>query len=460
MDNTRYKIIKSLEKVNEENCLIISSKIAIKLNLDQNNRINLQCGGKGISGLRVVVSETDLGDETFQLSDTILKELFIPENIKLSVNLIGDTLKLGPIIGVLSDNILIEEHKKGNSIRENFNCYVEAGNNIGGLVYIFSLRKIDLENKRVMGYLPLINKSGDLTWSEQWVPVPDGIHNRIKISINNIGYKKLVEMAKINPFLNIMNRKTKVYKWRVQKILEKSRGVKKYLPKTLLFSGINTLNRMLKQFNCVYLKPVGRSLGLGIIRIEKNSSDEYTAKYRMNGEAYSIKGSLMGMMPKIKSLMGKRKYIVQECIPLARYKGNIFDLRVSVQKDETGTWSYTRWKVRVAAPDSIVTNISAGGSAVSVKSVMEAVFKEKAEEIMSEIKNASIAICRAIESGLSGTGDIGLDIGVTEKGKVYFIEANFREFRLNSGAAENYSDLQNTFRKPIYYLNYLYKQQF
>jgi glutathione synthase/RimK-type ligase-like ATP-grasp enzyme len=462
MVEMKYKIIRCpIETDHKQFSLIISLKTAEKFNLKEESNITLQCGARCLNASVTISSEPDLTDEVLWLSGNALEELLIPENIEIYVQIIGhgDIIKFGPVVGILTEGSILEDHKKGHSTREAFNCYAEAGNKIAGLVYVFSLNKIDLDNKRILGYVPLINKSMVMAWQEQWLPIPDAIHNRIKISPSDSGYKKIEEITKLLPNIKIINRTTKIYKWTIQKILEKDRAAKKYLPKTLLFKGINTLTKMLQEFSSIYLKPVGRSLGLGIIKLTKEGVDEYTAKYRKSGKLHSVSGSLTDILPKLRTLMGKRTYIVQEGIPLATYNGNIFDLRVSVQKDETGTWSLSRWKVRVAAPNSIVTNISAGGSGAHIEQVLNSVFKEKAHETMNEIEIASLAICRAIDNKISGIGDIGLDIGITNNGKIYFIEANFRELRLNGGSAEDPENWKSTFKKPIYYLNYLYKIQ-
>ena len=458
----KYKIMCCSFKIKEEGFnILIPFKTAEKFNLTDKSFTTLQCGARSLNASVTISSEPDLTDDVLWLSGNALEELLIPKNIEINVQIIGngDIVKFGPIVGILTERFILQDHKKGKPIREAFNCYAEAGSIIGGLIYIFSLNKIDLDNKRIMGYVPLMNKSMIIKWQEQWVPIPDVIHNRIKISPSSSSYKKIDGISKLVPNITVINRTTKVYKWRIQKILEKDARAKKYLPKTLLFKGINTLTKMLQEFPFIYLKPVGRSLGLGIVKVTKVGSDEYTAKYRSRGKSCSLSGHLTEILPKLKTLMGKRTYIVQEGIPLATYNGNIFDLRVSMQKDETGTWSLSRWKVRVAAPNSIVTNISAGGTGAHINQIMDSVFKEEATEISYDIKSACLTICRSIENKISGIGDIGLDIGITEGGKIYIIEANFRELRLNGGNAEDLENWKSTFKKPIYYLNYLYKIQ-
>jgi hypothetical protein len=460
MTEGKFKIISCPFKSRKNKFNIeISLKTAEKLNLPDKNIIILNCGARSLNASITISSEPDLPDEVLRLSKNALEELLIPENVEICVQVIenGNIIKFGPIIGILTESFIIQDHKKGLHIREAFNCYAEAGHEIGGLIYIFGLNNIDLDNKRIFGYLPLMNDSAVINWQGQWLPIPDAIHNRIKISPSSPEYKKLHEISKLIPSANIINRTTSVYKWKIQRVLRKDQRVQKYLPETLLFKGTDTLTEMLRKFPFIYLKPVGRSLGLGIIKITKTGAYEYNAEYHSKDKSYLLRGNLTEIWPEVKKVMGKRAYIVQEGIPLATYKGNIFDLRVSMQKDETGTWSLSRWKVRVAAPDRIVTNISAKGTGAHINMVLDSVFKEDAPQIMNDIKTACLIICSAIENKISGIGDIGIDIGITKDKKIYFIEANFRELRLNGGSAEDLENWESTFKKPIYYLNYLYK---
>lgn len=463
MTEGKYKIISSPFKVKKGRFNIeIPLKTAEKLNLVGKNYITLQCGARSLDASITINSHPYLSYEVLRLSKNALEELLMPEGMEIYVQVIGDgdIIKFGPVIGILTEGFILQNHKKGRHIREAFNCYAEAGHKIGGLIYIFSLNNIDLDNKRILGYSPLMNDSAVMNWQEQWLPIPDAIHNRIKISPSSSTYKKLHEISKLIPSVDIINRTTSVYKWKIQRILRKDQRAQKYLPKTLLFRGTDTLTEMLREFPFIYLKPVGRSLGLGIIKISRTGPYEYNAEYHKKRKSYSLSGNLTEIWPELKKVMGRRAYIVQEGIPLATYKGNIFDLRVSLQKDETGTWGLSRWKVRVAAPNRIVTNISARGTGAHINEVLDSVFKEDAAEILNDIKTACLIICSTIDNKISGIGDIGLDIGITKDRKIYFIEANFRELRLNGGSTEDLENWENTFKKPIYYLNYLYKNKF
>jgi hypothetical protein len=366
-------------------------------------------------------------------------------------------MKPRPTIGILADEIRHKKDLIGKLTTKVFTAYLEACNEIGASVYTFSLNNIDLINKRVYGYIPTIDSLGNMVWNEQWLPIPDLIVNRALVSAPSIKNEQINKLIKSFPNVKIINKITRISKWNLHESLQNNNKINKYLPKTVLFDGIDSLNNMLKEFSCVYLKPTDSSLGFGIVRITKNKENEYQAKYKIRKNNYSTSGSLSNILLQLEPLMGKRIYIVQEGIPLATYRGNIFDIRVCIQKDGTGEWSIPLWIIRAAKPGNIVTNNAAGGSELEVEKVLNTIFSNNANEVLDKIKSASLLISEAIEKKFPDIGDIGMDLGITNTGKIYFIEANLRHTKFINGSSKEYIKWKITYKVPIYYLNYLYE---
>lgn len=362
-----------------------------------------------------------------------------------------------PTIGILIDNLRRKKDLIGGARASELKAYFEASNEIGASVYAFSLNSIDLINKRVYGYIPSIDSLGNMVWNEQWLPIPDLIVNRALVSAPSIKNEKIDKLINSFPNVKIINRITRIPKWEMHESLQQNNEISKYLPKTILFDGIDSLNNMLKKFSCVYLKPTDSSLGYGVVRITKDRENEYQAKYRIRKYNYSTSGSLSNILLQLEPLISKRLYIVQEGIPLATYRGNIFDFRVCTQKDGNGEWSIPVWIVRAAKPDNVVTNNSAGGRTLVVERVIRTLFSNNANEVLDKIKNASILISETIEKNFSSIGDIGMDLAITNTGKVYFIEANLRQTKFMSGSSKEYRQWKILCKLPIYYLNYLYE---
>lgn len=52
-----------------------------------------------------------------------------------------------------------------------------------------------------------------------------------------------------------------------------------------------------------------------------------------------------------------------------------------------------------------------------------------------------------------------MDLAITNTGKIYFIEGNFRQNKFMTGSSQEYSEWGITCKVPIYYLNYLYESE-
>ncbi|MFL0247875.1 YheC/YheD family protein [Candidatus Clostridium stratigraminis] len=370
-------------------------------------------------------------------------------------------MKPGPIIGILTDRIRRKKDLIYKATTREFRSYLEACNEIGASLYTFDLNYIDFIDKKVYGYIPSIDSLGKMVWDGQLLPIPDLIVNRAYVSASSNKNEKINKLINAFPNIKIINRVTQISKWEVYQALKNNNDINMYLPKTVLFEGIDSLSNMLNEFSCVYLKPTDGSLGIGIARITKDKGDEYLAEYRLRKNNYSISGSLSDILLQLEPLMEKSIYTIQEGIPLATYRGNIFDLRVCVQKDGTGKWMIPVWIIRAANPDNVVTNCAAGGISLKVEDAINALFPDNASEVLDKIKNASILISEAIEKNFPGTGDIGMDVAITNTGKIYFIEANLRQNKFTSDGSYKghieYLEWKITSRVPIYYLNYLYE---
>lgn len=286
--------------------------------------------------------------------------------------------------------------------------------------------------------------------------MPDAIFNRMPVAASSPANNKIKLMEEIVPDIIIRNRLTKVSKWKIAELLQRDPSAKEYIPETHLFRGPEDIIKMLKKYPMVYLKPVRRSLGLGIIKMEKNTEDNYTAYYNINGVNQKTNGDVNYILTQLSELMGKRGYIVQQGISVALYRDNLFDLRVTIQKDGAGKWSFIRWTSRVAAPGNIVSNVAAGGKGVPAEKVLGEIFDGEIQTIKNEVIHAGLVIAEALDKKLKDIGDLGLDIGIDMDGGIYLFEVNFRAIRPGNRNSQDAKAWFPTYHTPIYHLKYLY----
>src|SRR5690606_35205332 len=131
---------------------------------------------------------------------------------------------------------------------------------------------------------------------------------------------------------------------------------------------------------------------------------------------------------KVSRIVRKQKYMIQQTIPLAKYKGRPYDIRVTVQRALHGQWQVTGMYGKVARKGSHVTNVSRGGTAKTCDQLFRHSFSQP-HRIDHSLKQFSMRISRYLGSQLKRLADVGLDVGVSQDGKPYFIEMNGRDMR-------------------------------
>lgn len=155
--------------------------------------------------------------------------------------------------------------------------------------------------------------------------------------------------------------------------------------------------------------------------------------------------------------MGSRGYIVQQGIDLLKDEGSIFDVRVLVQKDYTGEWDVTGMACRVGKNGSIISNLSSGGRGQKIEDVLKRniPYQETRERIIEDIKFISIEATKTLERSIGQCGEMGIDVGIDNNGKVWFIEANIRPARYVFNLIGESDTRLRSIEKPMQYAGYL-----
>jgi hypothetical protein len=236
-------------------------------------------------------------------------------------------------------------------------------------------------------------------------------------------------------------------------------NINSYIPDTQLIKGFGQVERMLNKYGAVYLKPIAGSMGRNIIKVVKvRHTNTYSYQYQIYSQTQS--GSATGinsLYNNLRKVMGKRKYIVQQRLNLIKYEGNIADVRILVQKDDSGQWHITGKAVRIGKKGSITSNISSGGSASKVRVVLGQIFSDpiRRDAIIDEIDYIALEAAGYLEQHICSIGELGIDIGIDRSGKLWFIEANLRPARQVFTLIGEKTMRKNSVQKPLLYARYL-----
>ncbi len=328
-----------------------------------------------------------------------------------------------------------------------FRRLVKEGRDIGVSVYIFSPPNILWKRRKIRGW----------TWTgKRWVrrlyPFPHAIYDRVspkgKADFSGVTTARRRFRRLGIPMFNSQLGS----KWQMHRIFNRHPVLTEALPPTRILTA-RTLARMMSSYGAVYSKPVRGGQGKGIV----------WAARRASGYAYRIQGKSGARSGRVKSLSGLRarcgrgRRIVQRAIPILRYKGRAFDVRVLVQRLDDGEWHVTGVVARIGAKRSKVTNIHAGGKALPLEVVLEETGADQAltARVMERIHQLALATAEAIADSGAHVGELGVDFAIDQDYACWLLEANSRTGRISFHRAGMEEAARQADRAPAAYARYL-----
>lgn len=351
------------------------------------------------------------------LSEDIIQTLMIPLDLEYQIIISKDTLKIGPIIGLLMSNNKSSIGK--NSLAKMMN-YTLIYPEIGGLLVVFSADSIDLEKKYVEGYFYNPSSKGrGIPWYKGKFPLPYSIFSRTMVSDDLTS--KLKDETN-NCFFNsrFFN------KWEFWKIISKNKTYNEYLPETKLYSNLEDIDYFISKYKAAYLKPLNGTLSRGLYKVTK-TKDGYGVQGKQ-GEVVEQMSSSVEAEQYIRGIVKGHKYIVQQAINPLRVKGRHMDFRVIMQKDQTLDWQCTGIVALIGSRGDICTN---WGSTSSFEDIFYNVFNFSQQQIFKkkrEVVEACKGICKILDSAGENYGDLGFDVVIDEKYNIWILEANKRHY--------------------------------
>jgi hypothetical protein len=199
--------------------------------------------------------------------------------------------------------------------------------------------------------------------------------------------------------------------------------IRPYLPDTALCTSAS-LRSYLHRYPAVYIKPDGGGRGEGVVKAWRNGQTYHYVKVR--GKTRTA-DSIASMSRRLG--LKKRYHIVQRAIDLASVNGRPFDIRLMMMKDTRGKWTAVGMTAKVAGTSSIITNVARGkGYVLPVETALRRALGLTSDQIAAKkremIRLASM--CTPVYCRTRNEWQIGYDLAVDRRGKVWFIEMNPR----------------------------------
>lgn len=330
---------------------------------------------------------------------------------------------------------------KGVETVENMDFYYRLAEENNVDILFYSLHSLIPHSAKVKGYLYSYQKKRLLCKAVK-IPKINLVRTVIKSRRIFLKLSHLENKYQLR-FLNLSKERNKYH---INKHLHAIPSISEYVPDTerLSYKGILSF---LDKYPKVIIKPMDGAQGEKIVTLEKEES-RLLVHFILHRKQHKKVISINKLSRIYKALFkNPKEYLIQQWINFRRYEGEKFDIRTSVQKDMNGEWKVTGIVSRVAGKNGIVTNIAQGGRAVPFRDI-NPFLKQKIE---GEIRQASIDIASELEGLNKSTVDLGLDLGIDENDKLWFIEANYCDQRYAYRESNDLEMWQASYRTPFEY---------
>jgi len=395
-----------------------------EIGLQDEQEVSVRFGSRTVKG--IVLLDTGL-TEDFRLSPMLRMSLHCPAGYvgKITYDRSHNELHIGPLIGLLTVPFGSPESVGRTALYRGLR---RAGARLKAFVYAFTSHDVDWERRLVRGTVETGCGLRCLT-----LPLPDVIYNRIpnrglERTPHYRGFLRQLRAVKGTYLFNPMF----FNKWQVHRWLTTIGAVDHLLPETRPLRGVADVAIMLKRHRHAYVKPVGGSLGKGILRVYKNRVGDFVVAYRQrNTNIEHRHATWESAAADILAARHHREYLVQQGLTLAQFRGRNFDVRVTMQRNGMGQWVAIGPAAKVAVSRAITTHVHNGGRVYPLLRVLREVFPGKEHLVYERIIGAGTDVALALERAMNkNLGELGLDLGITPDGGVYLFEVNAKPGRM------------------------------
>lgn len=380
----------------------------------------------------------------------------------LMAQIVGSHVQVGPLIGILCNPVWREgQHTLLRTKQlEALSKLVDAGLKLGAVCYLFRIDDIDFQQLTTRAFVKT-----DSGWKRVTLPLPDVVYDQVisrrrERSKNHTKHREQLSSLYGKRIFN----DGFFDKWEVHDWIQQDQRLRRHIPQTVRHTQTASSAVFLQRHAVTFLKPVHGSLGLGIVRIARQSdgSFHYDINRAKQAPLHGTAQNAQEVMKVFHSRLNGRPYLLQQGISLAVYEERPFDIRILLQRDGTGEWCRTKMFARVAKLGDFTSNISGGGEALPVHKVFTEVFDKpgQAKSCQRELVRVSRWVTEVMERASGKVfGEMGLDIGVDSSGRVWVIEVNSKPWKAPYTEKGRQDLVDLSFTRPIEYAVWLTQQK-
>lgn len=296
-------------------------------------------------------------------------------------------------------------------------------------VFVFCPAWFKPDEQQVTGYT--YREQG---WQKGFFPLPDVVYDRYFSHNAKQHQSKAICLAQLKETHDFMYlTRGLAGKWIVHQALLQNKELFPYLPETLIFEGKSQLTDwLIAHQGEAFLKPQCGTHGKRTLYIKAiGHKDQLFIRGRSGANTIFTRYLNTSSGHRwIERFTQHKNYLIQPYLQLTNLQDEPFDIRVLMQKEQTGLWNLTGAAARIGRKNSLTSNLHGGGRALKARSYLIHEFgKSKAMEIMDTITHLSTVIPRTLEANFGRLAELGIDYGVDKQGKVWVLEVNSKPGR-------------------------------
>ncbi|WP_054948589.1 YheC/YheD family endospore coat-associated protein [Numidum massiliense] len=414
--------------------VVMTPAIMRKLGCTAGSSVRLCCGNKEL--ITRIASIKGKKEEVIYLPASVAAELSLPPISAARVIFHNRTLRLGPVIGILTTGFTGSPLKPFGARTSLFKQFLVAGLADGPIFFVFTPAMVDWQNETVTGWFIHYHPAHkQYVWRAERTPLPDVVYDRVP------NRKQEMEPSVVACKERLLNHRHNIRwfnqgffnKWHIHEQLYNHPVASQYIPETIHSPRVKELQEMLNRHQMLYLKPSSGSLGLGIIRITQQAKGSYYCRYHsLQRNVLKRFTSLDKLVRYFFSQQATRmdRYIAQQGIRLIRHENRAVDFRLHMHKNACNEWKLAGTAAKVAGTGSVTTHVRTGGSVIPAHELFRMHYGSSGPQLQKKLEQAAVAIAQALEGTTPGLlGELGMDMGIDTHQRVWLFEVNAKPGR-------------------------------
>lgn len=397
-------------------------------NLHKRSEITVSFGHRAV---KTMIKQHYGKEDQLWLSRELAQKLLIPYAQRFWVKVEDNKIAIGPVVGIVTcDAISASGFPFKSRYQTYFNSLLKTqyAQKNGGFYFVFDVNSVNWNDLTVDGIFFRPDTGG---WERGQVPFPDVVYNKIlsRTRENRPDSQNFIEMLNTKTRAQMFNEKY-FQKWEIYERIGKIDEVAHLVPETYYSPTLEQIVDMLKRYPMVYFKPVDGFMGMGIYQITTSWNRIIARFRRKNKNIITTYPNIQEFLRQHLPLRKRRNYVIQQGIDLIRKDDQPLDFRVHLNKNIRNQWEATGIGAKIAGKGSITTHMKAGGKIITPSLVLEEIFPNRAAELLHDLEVNSIKIARALEESFNKPiGELGIDMGIDQKGRIWMFEANSKPGR-------------------------------